>query len=133
MKIQDTALLDRIKLRNLLNIAQEKLARAAKLTNTPIGASLVWRDRLGCKQDFAARLATAHELLNQEYDQLDERTRQFCDSSEGMRLACEKASEIRERGDDVAHQKPPSRQIYAGAINRFNSQGMRAIGDFVCV
>lgn len=133
LNIQDTTLLDRIKLRNLLNIAQEKLALAAGLTEMPIGASLIWRDQLGYTQDFATRLTTAYELLNQEHVQLDERTQRFLDSPEGMRLVTEKASEVRERGDKVAHQAPPSRPIYAGAIGRFNSEGMKAIGDFVCV
>jgi hypothetical protein len=50
-----------------------------------------------------------------------------------MRLIVEKASEIRERGDQVAHQKPPTRKIYKGALNRFADEGMRAIADFVCV
>ena len=50
-----------------------------------------------------------------------------------MRWVVEKASEIRERGDQVAHQKPPTRNIYKGALIRFADEGMRAIADFLCV
>jgi hypothetical protein len=120
-------------LRNLLNIAREKLALSTQLTDTPTGASLIWRDRLGYTQDFATRLATAHDLLHQEHVQLDDRARRFRDSPEGMRLVVEKASEIRERGDKVAHQTPPTRKIYNGTLNRFNDEGMRAIADFVSI
>jgi len=38
---QDTALLDCIKLQNLLNTTQEKLALVTQLTTTPVGALLV--------------------------------------------------------------------------------------------
>jgi hypothetical protein len=88
---------------------------------------------LGHTEDFATRLATAHDLLRQEHVQLDDRTRQFCESPEGMRLVVEKVSEIRERGDRVAHQTPPTRKIYDGALKRFDNAGMRAIAEFVCV
>jgi len=44
---RDTNMLDRIKLRHPLNVAQEKLALAAKLTAGHYGASLAWRDALG--------------------------------------------------------------------------------------
>jgi hypothetical protein len=126
-------LLDRIKLRNLLNIAQEELAMQTKLTDTCIGASLIWRQRLGYDGDSVTRLATAHELLNQHHPELSDRTKRFSDSAEGMRLVTEKISEIRERGDKVAHQTPPARSIYTGALTRAESEGMRAIADFVCV
>ena len=99
----------------------------------PTGASLVWRDRLGYTEDLSTRLATAHDLLRQGHVQLDDRTRRFRDSPEGMRLVVEKASEIRERGDRVAHQTPPTRKIYNGALTRFDDAGMRAIAEFVCV
>jgi hypothetical protein len=117
----------------LLNIAQEELALSTQLTDTPTGASLIWRDRLGYTQDFSTRLATAHNLLRQEHVQLDDRTRRFRDSPEGMCLVVEKASEIRERGNKVAHQTPPTRKIYNGALNGFNDEGMGEIADFVCV
>jgi hypothetical protein len=110
---------------------RKKLALSCQLTNAPnvpTGASLVWRDRLGYTEDFATRLATAHDLLCQGHGQLDYRTRRFRDSPEGMRLVVEKASEIRERGDRVAHQTPPTRKIYHGAFTRFDD-----IAEFVCV
>jgi hypothetical protein len=50
-----------------------------------------------------------------------------------MRLVVEKASEIRERGDKVAPQTPPTRKIYNGALDHFDDEGMRAIADFVCI
>jgi hypothetical protein len=88
---------------------------------------LIWQDRLGYAQDFTTRLATAHDLLCQEHVQLDDRTRQFHDLPEGMHLVVEKASEICERGDKVAHQTPPTRKIYNGALNCFNNEGMRQL------
>lgn len=90
--------------------------------NAPTGASLVWRDRLGYTEDFATRLATAHDLLRQGHVQLDDRTRRFRDSPEGMRWVVEKAAEIRERDDRVAHQTPPTRKIYNGALTRLTMQ-----------
>ena len=42
-----------------------------------------------------------------------------------MRLVTEKVSEIRERGDKVAHQTPPARSIYTGALTRAESEGMQ--------
>jgi hypothetical protein len=50
-----------------------------------------------------------------------------------MRLVVEKASDIRERGDRVAHQTPPTRKIYDSTLTRFDNAGMRAIAEFVCV
>jgi hypothetical protein len=50
-----------------------------------------------------------------------------------MRLVVEKAPEVCERGDKVAHQTPPSRKIYNGTLILFDDEGMRAIADFVCV
>ena len=55
-----------------------------------------------------------------------------------MRLVVEKASDIREQGDRVAHQTPPTRKIYNGALTRFDNEGTKAIGmmaiaDFVCI
>jgi hypothetical protein len=49
-----------------------------------------------------------------------------------MCLVVEKASEIRERGDNVAHRTPTCK-IYNGALDRFDDEGMRAISDFLCV
>jgi hypothetical protein len=88
---------------------------------------------LGYTQDFATRLATAHDFLRQGHVQLDDRTRQFRDSPDGMCLVVENRSDIRERGDRVAHQTPPTRKIYQGALTRCPDAGMRAIADFVCV
>lgn len=125
-------MLDRIKLRNLLNIAQEQLAIDTNLTSVRDGASLVWRERLGYKKDSAARLATAYELLNWHGLQLPKRTQRFRNSSEGMRLVTE-VSEIRVQGNRVAHQTPPALLIYSGALTRADSEGMMAIAEFVCV
>ena len=48
-------------------------------------------------------------------------------------MVVEKASEICERGDRVAHQTPPTRKIYHGALTRLDDAGMRAIAElYVC-
>jgi hypothetical protein len=112
---------------------QEKLALSCQLTTTPAGASFIWRDRLGYTQDFATRLAIAHDFLRQGHVQLGDRTRQFCDSPEGMCLVVENHPDIHERGNRVPHQMPPTHKIYQGALTHCPDAGMRAIADFVCV
>lgn len=129
-------MLDRIKLRHLLNKGQEMLAIAVGLTNVPFGASLAWREALGSSEDLSTRLAEAHALLDRPGVTLDQATREFVSSSEGLSLVAEAKSSIRVRGDKVAHPVTVPRTHFDGPISRNpfprETSGLRALVDFVC-
>ena len=135
-KKKDTKMLDRIKLRHLLNKAQEMLALAAGLTQEPFGASLFWREALGTPDDTSARLTQARALLCAPGIQLDRSTERFVSSDDGMRLVVEANSPIRQRGDRVAHPVSVPRRHFDGPISRnsYSSEtsGLQALADFVC-
>ena len=126
--------MDQIRLRNLLNVAQEKLATTAglaKKTSSP-GASLAWRNALGHSPDTPERLAVAKMLLHQPHVQLDEPTRRFVSSDEGMRLVVEKDSAIRDQGDKVAHGTPARHGYVNHPSDPAEAGGLLALADFVC-
>jgi hypothetical protein len=129
-------MLDRIKLRHLLNKGQEMLAIAVGLTNVPFGASLAWREALGSSEDLSTRLAEARMLLDRPGVTLDEPTRAFVSSSEGLSLVAEAKSSIRVGGDKVAHPVTVPRTHFDGPISRnpfpWETSGLRALVDFVC-
>ena len=129
-------MLDRIKLRHLLNKGQEMLAIAVGLTNSTFGASFAWREALGPSDDLSTRLAAARALLNGPGISLDQPTRAFVSSPEGLSLAVEAKSSIRLRGDKVAHPVTVPRTHFDGPISRnpFPSEtpGLQALVDFVC-
>ena len=129
-------MLDRIKLRHLLNRAQEMLAIAVGLTNSPFGASLAWREALGSAEDLPTRLEEARALLGRPGISLDRPTLAFVSSPEGLRLAVEAKSSIRLRGDRVAHPVAVARTHLDGPISRhpfpLETPGLRALMDFVC-
>lgn len=127
-------MLDRIKLRHLINFSQEHLAIAAELVQNHYGASLAWRVALGPSQDLPPRLARARELLGEPTIQLDEPTRQLVSSDEGMSLVVEHQSKIRDRGDKVAHPRTVSRGSYDGPISRhpitMDIPGLQVLTEF---
>jgi hypothetical protein len=129
-------MLDRIKLRHLLNKAQEMLALAAGLTQEPFGASLSWREALGTPDDSSARMTQARALLRAPGVRLDQPTERFVSNDDGMRLIVEAISPIRQRGDRVAHPISVPRGQFDGPISRnFHSSetsGLQALADFVC-
>jgi hypothetical protein len=129
-------MLDRIKLRHLLNKGQEMLALAAGLTQDPFGASLVWREALGISDDSSARLERARALLYTPGIQLDRSTQTFVSGNDGMRLVIEANSLIRQRGDRVAHPVTVPRGHFDGPISRnpftSDTSGLQALVDFVC-
>jgi len=132
----DTKMLDRIKLRHLLNKVQEMLAIAAGLTQDAFGASLAWREALGSSDDLSARLTRACDLLHNSGVELDPPTHTFISCTEGMSLVVEARSLIRQRGDKVAHPITITRQHFDGPIlcNPYVSDtpGLEALVDFVC-
>jgi len=129
-------MLDRIKLRHLLNKAQEMLAVAVGLTHDPFGASLAWREALGSSDDLPTRLTRARTLLHHSGINLDQPTRTFISLPDGLSLVVEAKSLIRQRGDRVAHPMAITRGHFDGPISRnpFPSEtpGLQALVDFVC-
>ena len=129
-------MLDRIKLRHLLNRGQEMLAVAAGLTNISFGASFAWREALGTSDDLPTRLAAARALFDGPGISLDQPTRAFLSSFEGLSLVVEAKSSIRLRGDRVAHPATVPRVHFDGPISRnpFLSEapGLQALVEFVC-
>ena len=129
-------MLDRIKLRHLLNKAQEMLAIAVGLTVTSFGASLVWREALGSSDDLPTRLTEARALFDRPGINLDHATRAFVSSPEGLSLVVEARSSIRLRGDRIAHPVTVTRTHFDGPLSRnpfpSESPGLQALVDFVC-
>jgi hypothetical protein len=129
-------MLDRIKLRHLLNRGQEMLAVAVGLTDKPFGASLAWREALGSSDDLPTRLAQARALFDRPGISLDQPTRAFVSSPEGLSLVVEARSSIRLRGDRVAHPVTDTRTHFDGPLSRnpFPSEtpGLQVLVDFVC-
>lgn len=129
-------MLDRIKLRHLLNKGQEMLGLAAKLTRNPFAASLAWREALDSSDDLSARLTQAYNLLHAHGVQLNKPTQTFASSIEGMRLVVEADSHIRLQGDKVAHPLTVPRGHFDGPISRhpvtLDIPGLQALVDFVC-
>lgn len=129
-------MLDRIKLRHLLNRGQEMLAVAVGLTNSTFGASFAWREALGPSDDLPTRLAEARTLLDRPGISLDQPTRAFVSLPEGLSLVVEAKSSIRLRGDRVAHPATVPRTHFDGPISRnpfpLETLGLRALVDFVC-
>jgi hypothetical protein len=130
-------MLDRIKLRHLLNRGQEILAVAAGLTNSSFGASWAWREALGSSDDLPTRLTEARALFDRPGISLNQSTRAFLSSPEGLTLVVEAKSPIRHRGDRVAHPVTVvPRKHFDGPISRnpFASEtpGLQALVDLVC-
>jgi hypothetical protein len=129
-------MLDRIKLRHLLNRGQEMLAIAVGLTNSSFGASFAWREALGPSDDLSTRLVEARAFFNRPGVSLDESTQAFVSLPEGLSLVIEAKSSIRLRGDRVAHPVTVPRMHFDGPISRnlFPSEtpGLQALVDFIC-
>jgi hypothetical protein len=129
-------MLDRIKLRHLLNKAQEMLAFAAKLTQDRFGASLAWREALRSSDDLSTRLTLARALLHNPGITLDQPTHTFISLDHGLSLVVEAKSPIRQRGEGVAHPTNVTRELFAGPIscNLYMSEtpGLQALVDFIC-
>ena len=129
-------MLDRIKLRHLLNKAQEMLAISVGLTNDSFGASLAWREALGTSDELSTRLTVARTLIDRPGISLDHPTRAFLSSPEGLTLVVEARSSIRLRGNKVAHPLVVTRTYFDGPLSRnmmtSETPGLQALVDFVC-
>ncbi|KAH9946811.1 hypothetical protein B0H21DRAFT_693071, partial [Amylocystis lapponica] len=134
---QDTVLLDQIKLRNLLDTAQERLGRAANPVDSGQSLPLAWRDALRPSQDTGTRLLTTRSLLQRPGIQLDDCLQSFIASEKGVALAVECRSTIRDQGTKVAHDAQSlSRKIYEASVSRHPNpediEGLNALLDLVC-
>ena len=129
-------MLDRIKLRHLLNKAQEMLAVAAGLTQDGFGASLAWREALGSSDNMSTRLTLARAILHNPRIKLDQPTQTFISLTQGLSLVVEAKSLIRQRGDRVAHPTNITHVLFDGPISRnqyaSETPGLQALVDFVC-
>lgn len=107
---QDSVVLRRIKLRNLLDRVQARLAFCIGIAAQPYiqGASALWRDSLQ-GHDTAERLRSAKTLLEDVLrdpstsDSIKSGLRKFILSNEAMMMAVEQKSKLREDGDQAAH------------------------------
>ncbi|KZP34509.1 hypothetical protein FIBSPDRAFT_924015 [Athelia psychrophila] len=110
MSGNDTILLDRIRLRNLITLAQSRLATAAQLSdrNSVQQTSDAWRQRI-CYNDLSIddRLALVHSLLPN-----------LTLSDIHLRLVVAHLSDLRNRGNAVAHALTRDRRVYQGATER---------------
>ncbi|KDR72575.1 hypothetical protein GALMADRAFT_252713 [Galerina marginata CBS 339.88] len=99
----DADIADRIRIRNLVDQVQERLASCAGLTPSGPGEllSLTWRVALGPSMDDLARVQKARDLLADK--DLDEHDRAFIANHQVMLHACRHYSRFRKPGNDL-HQ-----------------------------
>ena len=129
---QDTQALDRIKLRNLLDQAQAKLARATGLVqslNEDYLASRRWREEMS---NHVNKESWARVLLAQTEVTIGG---QLLDSHSALRLVCERDSVIRRRGDQVAHGSIDPAN-YTDAVGRYpvlsDRAGLLVLIEYIC-
>lgn len=130
-------MVDRIKLRHLLDRAQGVLAVKVGLTFVNFGASRIWRDAFGPSLVLSRRLAQARALFQSPNVTLDARTQAFLSSPEGMTLVAEASSNIRSRGDQIAHPRNTPRRMSTGPIARSGfsnttTSGLQALVELLC-
>ncbi|KIJ64185.1 hypothetical protein HYDPIDRAFT_112128 [Hydnomerulius pinastri MD-312] len=133
---KDVTALDRIKARQLLRAAQEMLAVAIGVSEPRYGAWRAWRDALGPSQVLSERVAKAHQLLCATPVQLNEKTRKFVSSEDGMRLVSEyhDHSPIRAMGNSATHPSPVSIKSFNDTVKRHEKvAGLDALMLFACV
>ena len=99
--------------------------------------TLAWREALGPSDNPSARLKQAHGLLSAPGIHLDQATKNFVSSPEGMRLVTKANSLIQHRGNKVVHPMAvPQCGQFEGPVkqNPFASdhQGLLALLAYVC-
>lgn len=108
--------MDRLKLRSLLDTAQQQLAVIAGL---PEPSSLAWRIALGPSNETGARVRQARKLLGAPGVVLDQLTRALMQSNEAMAVVCERFSRIRRLGDRLAHVADTNAEAYSTALHAY--------------
>lgn len=105
--IQDPLLLDRIRLRSLLDAGQAKLAHFAGLVspNNILTPSAAWRTKLNAcgKYSDELHLRVAQDLVDSQGLPPPPIAR-LSKNAQAMRLLTERKSSIRRQGNSVAHQ-----------------------------
>ena len=106
------------------------------MTKDTFGASLAWREALGPSDNPSARLKQAHGLLSAPGIHLDQATKNFVSSPEGMHLVTEANSLIRHRGNKVVHPMTvPQCGQFEGPVKRIpfasDHQGLLALVAYV--
>ena len=135
-------LLDRIKLRVLLDASQRHFAIAAGLADPSSSSpSLAWRDALASAVDTRTRLSTARALFSAPTAQRNSHIDALLQNDDAMTVLVEHRSQIRERGNEVAHSHSKRRRDYEGLMKRLSDDrkvenyvknGMKALVDLVC-
>ena len=108
--LSDSVALRHIKLRNLLDRVQAKLAYYASFTDVPYmrSASMTWRNRLeGLNTDDRVRSAWSFLQQPDTLGYGNAALASFLACDEAMRLAVQHRSILREQGDQVAHSTLP--------------------------
>ena len=136
---QDIQAMDRIRMRNMLNRAQAKLAEAAGLVTNrnDYSASSKWRSRLSTRNTLPGRLQIARDLFS-GVTGLQTSTTVFLQSEAGMTLVVDMDSQIRNSGDVTAHELILDRKGYQECISRVQPEeqnlkvGLNVLLDYVC-
>lgn len=129
-------LLDSIKSRHLLTLAQEKLASMTGIADpySRVRSAVSWREALGDGEELSQRMEKARELLAASCVKTDRRIAQFVRSEAGMQLVCELHSPIREAGDGAAHPSSNPAKLFRDAVLRHEqSEGLTALMNLVCM
>ena len=140
----DSEVLRRIKLRNLLDRVQARLAFYIGLTALPYtrDASGLWRGKLE-GSTTPLRLASAHALLqgalavhSQSKSNVSSTLLKFMGSAKAMEMAVELKSKLRENGDQVAHYALTKSQ-FSAVVKEYcqkggkDEDGLKAFVDFL--
>ncbi|KAH9477765.1 hypothetical protein JR316_0009994 [Psilocybe cubensis] len=133
----DAEIADRIRIRNLIDQAQERLAIAAGLEPAPgESLALTWRLALGPGTNDAVRVERAKELLSG--NNLSPGDIEFISNEEALHHACQSYSRFRAPGNDLHNML--DRAGYLTSLDRYlkhvHSESARApleaMVDYVC-
>ncbi|KAF8899773.1 hypothetical protein CPB84DRAFT_1779936 [Gymnopilus junonius] len=135
----DSNIADRIRIRNLVDQVQERLATKAGLKPSGPGEllSLTWRVALGPSVDDSSRVQRAKELLAGK--DLDQHDRAFLADEEALRHVCQHYSRFRKPGNHL-HQML-TRDGYLTSVHRYlkynpsedKGDALFAMVDYVCL
>ena len=134
--------MDKIRLRNIIDQAQAKLAYEARLVSdqATLGASLRWREKLP-NGNIPKRLKAANKNVH-DAGLASGALLDLLNSVEGMALVSENNSRVRHLGDSIAHERitESSRGPYSNSISRLGDgcgdveamgRGLHDLLDFI--
>ena len=131
--IKDTQLLNQIRFRDILDQIQTALAKATKVVHTR-NPALDWRRALdNYGKGLEERLRGANKLLKSASK--PEVFSKLVNSKEAWTLVCEKESEIRNSGDEVAHplisSLPELTRVRTAAMKELDGETQKGVLDMV--